>query len=176
MLFPVLGNIYSNLIKEYKTLRNHNFHMVRKEVAWILNIIAKKIWMQSVFNLRIQTAEHSHWVYRLDVFWAWINIVQWQKLLFVMSIPPNICKWSALNTRGWTHSYSSGLLPWETGSAADPATVLQSPAKQIAQTRPLRATNGVFFIFCLAELAVPGHWFVYMPRQLKSAITPIRAH
>ena len=144
MLFAALGNSYSNLIKEYKTLRNYDFHMVRKEGAWILNIIARKIWMRAIFNLRIQSAEHSYWICRLDVFWAWINTVQQQKLLFFLSIPSNICKWSALNTRGWTHGYSSGLVPQETASAADTATVLRPPAKQTAQTRPFRATNGVF--------------------------------
>lgn len=69
----LLGNIYPNSIKEYKTLRNYNFHTARKEVAWILNMVAEKVWMQSVFNLKILTAEHGYWVYRLEVFWAWIN-------------------------------------------------------------------------------------------------------
>lgn len=70
--FPVSGNIYSNLIKEHKTLRNCSFHMIRKEVALNTNTMAKKIWMHSVFNFRIQTAEHSYWVHRLDAFWAWM--------------------------------------------------------------------------------------------------------
>lgn len=145
--------------------------MVRKDsVAWILNIIAKKIWMQSIFNLRIHTAEHSYGVQ------GCLGMDQHCAFGRNSYLPCQYLPTSALNTRGWTPSYSSGLLPWETGSAADAATVVLSPAKQTAPTRPFRAANGVFFIFWLAELAAPGHCFVHMPRQLKSETTPIRAH
>lgn len=74
------------------------------------------------------------------------------------------------------NSYSSGLLPWETTEGADPVAVLLSPAKQTAECRPCKGTNAGFFIFWLAEPAALGHWFVYMPLQLKTVITLIRAH
>lgn len=103
--------------------------MLRKEVAWILYIITE-IWMQTTFNVRTQTAEHSYRVHRLDTFWAWINAVQWQKVLFVMSVLSNSCKWSAPIT---------GLETAKTATAADccPEKLQKELTQSQCSCRPL---------------------------------------
>lgn len=122
----------------------HDFkklHTLKKDVIWILYIFEEKIWIWTVSNLRVKTAEHSYWANRPDTCRVWIGAVQWQKLVFVMVVP-SMCK----------------LLPWEIVEAAAPAAVLLSFVEQCTRSKPCEATKAEFLIFQLAELAALGHW------------------
>lgn len=128
MLFPVLGNIYSK--RRIRLWEVIIFAWSGRMLLDFFNIIARKAWMQPVFNRRIQTAEPRYWVYRLDVFWPWIKVVQWWKLLFVMPVPPNICKWVQMHSECKGMDSVPALSPWETRAAGGTATALQLPTKQ----------------------------------------------